>query len=604
MLSKELKETLYIQVEQIYAKTQANLSEEQIMERIEVFSMALSFASVCKIETLKDVENEISELLESIKRSARAEINEREINLLEPYLRLLCLLIDEEEFYKRGIETATLGTLYSYRKLDVLDTINHQERKNYYDILFRKDERGKPILYGDPRHPENVLKNDIEILPFVETYCLRNDIIHQQLQGMVRWNHFLAMFYTMIEVTYKNKENIIPQFIKKEISHKNYINRIIKGYEEKLGQNFTYIPLNIEVFPNDLYDILNDKYQTEEKSVTFETVNEDLNLNNLTLKGNLLFNKTKIIGYAGMGKTTTLENIIYQEALKIKKEAYQGRIPILIEMIKVTSPKDTIESLIARKLETDNMIVVFELIKRNMIKLYIDGINEIMISNYQEKREYLNKIEEFIIKNKELKVVVTDRDSNENSILNNYPTFILTGVTKENISKFIMGNSIKPEIVNKKILEKVEETPAFVDTLRNPFMLKNLITIVECNKQIPEYEDDIAEEFLKAIVERERVVKRDYKAPHILRLLIYVVGKYVEGNDGDPGDNMVISYYKLIDLFNEYCDKYKRNDRFDNDEMLDLIVKLGILKQIDTEKYTFVDEKYYNFFYYSAGELL
>ena len=43
---------------------------------------------------------------------------------------------------------------------------------------------------------------------------------------------------------------------------------------------------------------------------------------------------------------------------------------------------------------------------------------------------------------------------------------------------------------------------------------------------------------------------------------------------------------------------------FGNDEMLDLILKLGILKQIGTEKYTFVDEKYYNFFYYSAGELL
>ena len=568
MLSKELKETIYVQVEQIYAKSQPNLNEKDIMERIEVFSMALSFASGVPEESLKDVENDITDLVERIRRMAKSQVTEEEVNLLEAYARLLYFLIDEKRFNTRRIDMASLGKLYRGGKLDVLNTKNQPERSNYYDMLFSRDEREIPFLYSDPRHPEQntVLRNDLEIFPFVEIYCYRNAIIHKQpipLNDVDKWEHFLCMFYTMIEITYKNKEKIIPQFIKKEISYKNYINRIIKEYEEKLGQNFTYIPLNIEVFrKNDLYNELNKIYKTDENSVTFEKINEDLNLNNIILTNNLLFNKAKIIGYAGMGKTTTIENVIYKEALKIKQQAYQGKIPIMIEMIKVTSSKDTIENLIARKLETNNMLVVSELIKRNMLNLYIDGINEIMILNNQQKREYLSKIEEFVIKNRELKVVVTDRDSNENSILNSYPTFILTGVTKENISEFIKGNSTKPEIANEKILKKIEETPSFIDTLRNPFMLKNLITIVECNKEIPEYEDDIAEEFLKAIVERERVVKRDYKAPHILRLLIYVVGKYVKIHDGNPGENMVISYYDLIDLFNEYCDKYKRNDRF------------------------------------------
>ena len=305
-----------------------------------------------------------------------------------------------------------------------------------------------------------------------------------------------------------------------------------------------------------------------------------------------------------MGKTTTLENIIYKAALRVRENQYEGKLPVLVELIKVTSSEDTIEKLVANKLGIYNILVVLELIKRNMLNLYIDGINEIMITDYYEKRKYLEYLEEFIVKRDRLKVIVTDRDTNEKSILNNYPTFVIEGITKEKITEFIMGNSNSPEKVNEKIMQKIEKTPSFLDELKNPFMLKNLITILECNKQIPEYEDDIAEEFLKAIVERERVVKRDYKAPHVLRLLIYVVSRYVKLNDGEIGENMVISYYKLMDLFNEYCDKYKRNDRFDNDEMLDLILKLGILKQIDTEKYTFVDEKYYNFFYYSAVELL
>lgn len=76
-------------------------------------------------------------------------------------------------------------------------------------------------------------------------------------------------------------------------------------------------------------------------------------------------------------------------------------------------------------------------------------------------------------------------------------------------------------------------------------MLKNLIRIVECNKQIPDNEDDIAEAFLKAIVERERILKRDYKAPHILRLLIYIVAEDTKQKDGQIDGNILLSYFEL-----------------------------------------------------------
>ena len=55
MLSKELKESLYIQVEQIYAVTKPELKEAEIMERIEVFAMALSFASYSKEDSVKRI---------------------------------------------------------------------------------------------------------------------------------------------------------------------------------------------------------------------------------------------------------------------------------------------------------------------------------------------------------------------------------------------------------------------------------------------------------------------------------------------------------------------------------------------------------------------
>lgn len=598
MLNSELKNILLVQTQPIYEETNQGITEKQIMERIEIFNMVLSYADKCEAESLKSVDRDITSVIESIGRTARTEINKNNINLIEPYLRLLCYLVDKNGFYKREMETATLMKLYSHKKLDILNTLDNPEREDYYDILAKRDENNIPLIYGDLRHPEVVLKDDTEIIPFVKAYCLRNAVVHYQRLPKDKWEHFLCMFYTMIEAAYKNKDIIISLYIDKEISRKKFINSIINDYEEKLKQNFTYIPLNIDIFVNDLYDELDGLYNISENNVTFETINEDINENKLP------YNKVKLIGYAGMGKTTTIENVIYKEALKIKENNYEGKLPILIEMIQVSKKEQNLESLIAKKLNTENDVVVKELLKRNMVNLYIDGVNEIRIGNRFERKKYLEELEEFIIKNMDIKIIVTDRDSYEKSILNNYPTFTLNGVTEERIEEFINGNSTKPDKVKDKILKKIEESPSFIEILRNPFMLKNLISIVECNKEIPEYEDDIAEVFLKAIVDRERVEKRDYNAPHILRLLIYVVGKYVEMNNGKIEENMVISYYKLIDLFNEYCDRYKKNDRFDNDEMLNLIVKLGILKQIDVEKYTFVDERYYNFFYYSSAELL
>ena len=68
-------------------------------------------------------------------------------------------------------------------------------------------------------------------------------------------------------------------------------------------------------------------------------------------------------------------------------------------------------------------------------------------------------------------------------------------------------------------------------------------------------------------------------------------------------DNIVLSTFEIFEIFNDYCDKYKRTNRFDNEEMLDLIVKLGILKEVDFEKYTFTEQDYFEFFYTKAIDL-
>ena len=339
----------------------------------------------------------------------------------------------------------------------------------------------------------------------------------------------------------------------------------------------------------------------------YEEVIQNLDKDNMNFEQvNKKFNHIKIIGYAGMGKTTLLENLTYKEISEFKVQKFNTKIPVILDMIKVSDlnyTEMTIEEFIKLKLGLNSKALARRMIQKNMFNIYIDGINEIRIKDREVRNNYLNTLEEFISKHKGTKIIVTDRDDNSNSIGNELPTLIITGVTDKIVKEFVLGNSSKPESVWDKIENAIKKNPNLLNISKNPFMLKNLISIVECNKEIPENEGDIVGVSLRAIVDRERILKKNENASDVLRVLIYLVAKEAETEETVEEDTIVLTSFTIFKIFNEYCDKYKRTNRFDNIEMLDLIVKLGILKEIDLEKYTFVENDYFEFFYTCAIDL-
>ena len=298
------------------------------------------------------------------------------------------------------------------------------------------------------------------------------------------------------------------------------------------------------------------------------------------------------------GKTTTLEYIEYQDAINFKKNR---KIPVVISLITVDKD-EAVETLIARKLiGKDETIeaseeVIDYLIQKNKINLYLDGINEISIIDYHEKKEFLNRLETFVSdeKNKNLKIIVTDRDNSEVSILNNTDTFLVQTMSDEDIDAFIEGNS-KPEYI------EISQNQEFSEIPMHPIMLKNLITIIECDEEIPEYIEELSEVYLNSIIKREIEEKKDKNAKYINDVLTYMVKQGVMSKNGEDIDwvsNAPTSYFKVIDIFNNYAEEKSVN--FDAEELLNLIRKMGILKEVEFQKYAFTDEKFFHIYYYKA----
>lgn len=386
------------------------------------------------------------------------------------------------------------------------------------------------------------------------------------------WDSVPYIFNMYIEVTNRLYALVMDKCIDIKINVEQYLENIKEKYERKI--NFQYIPATVFKIAGS-NDYFSDETEDYDERISFIDINKKLDLN-----------KIKLIGYAGVGKSTTLEYIEYEDAINFSKNK---KIPVLINLIAVEE-KIEIAQLINKilNLENDQDGILDYLIKNNRINLYFDGVNEIGIKEYNEKRKFLDDLDKFITseKLKNVKIIVTDRDNNAVSVLNNVNTYLIQGMAEEDIEAFIEGNTQldKIEEVKKAILEnnKLSDKPI------HPIMLKSLITIIECGEEVPTKISQLREEYLKAIINREISSKKSEIAKHIDGCLKYLVKSFREKSVG------AMSSFKILNVFNEYANE--KGIDFPTDELLTLMTEMGILKLVEFEKYAFADEEYYHIY--------
>lgn len=541
-----------------------SIGKENLKEKIDLLEKTLVLAPTCP--ELSNLDKSMFEELNNITFNARKIENEQ-------YFKLVLFIVKPEEFKFKLESGKGLASIYN--------SLNVMSQSEMSQMCPVKTENGKTISLlptitsNDPRHPEQIFKDNKKLLPFVKGYIYRNEKAHKDVEIPIPelTDYYINMLISCVEISWQYRKEIMDYYVNNTVNFTNYINKIISNYKEHKG--FTYIPSTVTPWKDTIKNL----------NLTNDSTLVDILKNNNNLK------TLKIIGYAGAGKTTTLNYLEYQDALLAKNNNYKNNIPVLISLISINDDIEDIKDLIMEKLDINDKETVEHLLINRKLNIYLDGVNEINIEA-QKRRHVLDVIEEFVKTNNRLRIIVSDRDSDEYSTLNDIPTFILQTMNDEDIKNFIYGNSTDPDKVYKEIISATSTNESLYNEITHPFMLRRLISIVECDKEIPSNSSELTGIFINSIIERERIEKKDNNAKYINRLLMYLAAN----NESKGG----MGIFYILKEFNKCQEDF--HFEVNSDEVLNLCIKLGLLKEVGFEKYAFAEESFEEYYFLEAFE--
>jgi hypothetical protein len=288
----------------------------------------------------------------------------------------------------------------------------------------------------------------------------------------------------------------VINFFKKElaiaIKKDSYKNRDFDEYikteiERTKKQNSKFVSLNLKELSN----------QTDKGRNGFI---EDLLDDNL--------NRIRILGQGGSGKTTTLEYLVNKDASNWIENPSNSKIPVIISLANLSSKETVVES-IAKKINVDTDYAE-ELLETNELKIYLDGINEI-VENRESKKLKLQEIALLLEDYPKLSIIITDRyefDSYQNNMFN-VPTFLIQKLSKDQIEEFVIKYCNNSQEQSTHVLKILNSKSNIQEILLRPLVLTRAIEIIKIDNDLPEKEGQIIEKFLDILLRREKDEKKD-----------------------------------------------------------------------------------------------
>jgi hypothetical protein len=327
------------------------------------------------------------------------------------------------------------------------------------------------------------------LLHLIKAVILKNEQSHQS-PDRSRLENLVNLNTTLIAQLW------IINFLKKELG----IAIKKDSYKKKDFEEYITIELNRLSNQNSKFVSLNLKQLSDNPSKSNSGFIEDI----LPLNRNRL----RILGQGGSGKTTTLEFLLYGDAIKWKNNPTNSKIPILITLANLGT-NETVLNAIAKKLNI-GFEDVEELLETNELCLYLDGLNEI-VENRESKKQKLQEIAMIIEDYPMLSIIITDRfefDSYQNNMFN-IPTYIIQKIDKTQINEFVEKYCNYSSEQSNVVLKVIQSKNSIYELLMRPLILTRAIEIIKVENDLPEREGKIIEKFIDILLKREKDEKKD-----------------------------------------------------------------------------------------------
>ena len=311
MVKKEIKESLLN-----YCSVNIDMEESKIKSSINLLSQAFSIGkSITEFEKIEDNFND----------AYSVDINKPNLKLFdfESFCKLMVYIIDKK-YYENNVTSSEGKRILSLKKcilkLDILDS-------QILDDLTTKDENGRIIVYArnDNNNPINKYRENKDI-DIISSITLRNEFAHEssKMTDFDYYWYYTCLITSFFKILNKYKNSIIRYFL----SNNTYADNWVSKYEEKIKNGYNYIPVKINPkLGNKVFDTVKDMLVTDIHSIKE-------------------FRVVKLIGYAGIGKTSLLEELRYRDLKKYISSPSRNRISIIISLINVSN-NISVEEVIA-----------------------------------------------------------------------------------------------------------------------------------------------------------------------------------------------------------------------------------------------------------------
>ncbi len=433
----------------------------------------------------------------------------------------------------------------------------------------------------------NYENQPIFLAHFCRAYCTRNDIAHSKNDGSLpHWgkNQIAVMqnrnsvLVVMVYATLKHYEALQQVIASRKIKHpdvESYITEMIENFK-RWEQLFVNIHAEktekIELFAREEFDDQDRKL----RSGSIENLRQEVA-------------KFMLVGDAGMGKTTTLQYLAYEDAVSCRENS-EHSMPLYLEFKLLGNM--TLRDKIFEELRRFPSDFIEARLQNGKINLFLDGLNE--LTDNKKITEVERQIQDLINHYPEIRLIISSRATNHKFTLSEderLPVFGLNKMQNQQIEDFLAKNAT--DSVAEAIQAEMDDVD-FVDWLRIPMLLKMIIEVVEYRLEtseddpIPENTTELIAEFIEKLYLRESERDSRFSDNTFEALAAHLAMRILERNSHEA-----IARSEVVRILTEKVMSGFPNA--DLDYFLRVATEIGILI-VHKNNYSFAHENYLDFY--------